>query len=538
MLELVFFKDGQPCLRRTLGRHKISIGRDSDNQVQLMDETISRHHCLIEWGDGEYLLADTSTNGTLLNDDPIKTAVLKSGDKIAIGNWHIEVNNTSLEAKIPTISQPRQATSILNFDVNQKIISSQRLKLDVVPAQGKKFTKTITKAEAILGTVDNCEICINDDFVSRRHCRLINNDKGLMLIDLGSTNGTFLDGVRIEQMRLPEKGCFQIGKTVINYHLECATEALKPIQEVKLGNMFGQSLTMREVFALIEQVAPSEATVLITGESGTGKDLVARLLHEHSERTDKSFVSVNCGALPATLIESQLFGHEKGAFTGATERAIGLFEQAQGGTIFLDEIGEMPLELQTRLLQVLENRQIRRLGGKQDIDVNFRLIAATNQDLQKMVAGKTFRQDLFYRLYVVPIQLKPLREREGDVELLAKKFIKDFTPPGKNISLAKDAQEKLLAHNWPGNVRELKNVIQRAVLLTSNAKITAADIVFAPLDMEAFAQVSLESTERNAIVSALHEFKGNQSQAAKKLGIARTTLSAKVARFGINLKGF
>ncbi len=538
MYELIFFKNGQACLRHVLDKTKLTIGRNHDNKVQLMDENISRHHCSIQWCNNEYLIADTSTNGTYLNDEPIKTSVIKPGARIAIGNWRIEVNDFTSDQPAPTISQPRQATSVINFNSKEKVISSKRIKLDIVSEQGKKYTKTITKAEAILGSLETCEVAVKDDFVSRRHCRLVNDEQGLLLFDLGSTNGTFLNEVRVEQARLPEKGSFQIGKTIINYQLECASETLKPKKEIRLGKMFGQSVAMREAFSLIEQVGPAQATVLLTGESGTGKDLAARLLHEQSQRSNKPFVSINCGALPANLIESQLFGHEKGAFTGATERFLGLFEQAQGGTVFLDEIGEMPLELQTRLLQVLENRQIRRLGGKQDIAVDFRLIAATNQNLQKMLLEKTFRQDLFYRLYVVPIELKPLRQRQEDIALLADKFVQDFTPDGKTINLGQDAYDKLLNHSWPGNVRELKNVIQRAVLLADKPKISAKDIVFAASNMEQTAEVSLESTEKNAIINALREFKGNQSQAANKLGIARTTLAAKINRFGINLKGF
>jgi DNA-binding NtrC family response regulator len=535
MIELVFSRDGRPCLRQQVGKSPLTIGRDLNNHIQLTDEDISRCHCKIEWVSGKYVLTDLSRNGTLLNNQPIKSSTITIGDTVTIGRWSVSVVDTPEKPSEITVMASRRPTSILSFDKDKKTISTQRISLIIIPPDEKLVPVSITQTEATIGSLDSCDVSIHDPFVSRRHCRLIHRDGRIVLMDLGSTNGTYVDNVRIEQVSLPSQGQFRIGKTLIRYRLEREASAIKPIEGASLGPMIGKSEVMREIFALIERVAPSDATVLVTGETGTGKELVARLLHQMSHRAEKPFVSVNCGAIPASIIESQLFGHERGAFTGAIERMAGLFEQAHGGTLFLDEIGEMPLELQTRLLQVLENHRIRRLGGKEDIDVDFRLIAATNKELQRLVSDQRFRQDLFYRLFVVPINLMSLRERGEDTRLLAEHFAGEFSPPNAPMRITDEAITKICSHNWPGNVRELRNVIQRSILLSSENVIDAKDITFAPIAMESLLEHNLEIKERETIVAALSQNKGNQTKTARQLGIARTTLCVKIQKYQIDL---
>jgi two-component system nitrogen regulation response regulator GlnG len=326
---------------------------------------------------------------------------------------------------------------------------------------------------------------------------------------------------------------------------------------------------MREVYKIIGKVAPSDMTVLIQGESGTGKELIARAIHYNSRRLVKPFLAMNCAAIPKELLESELFGHERGAFTGATERKPGKFEQANGGTVFLDEIGDMPLDLQAKILRVLQEREITRTGGSQNIAVDVRIVAATNQDLLQLVQQRLFREDLYYRLNVVPINLLPLRERRDDIPLLVEYFLHktcaELDTPQKKIE--QGTMDKLIAYNWPGNVRELENCIKRAVILSPDPLLTPDDFQMLAagggkaaasddLSLEALVDRKLrasfmniekldsgdlynmviEQVERPLIAFLLEKTRWNQVRAASILGINRNTLRKKIADLGIELK--
>jgi formate hydrogenlyase transcriptional activator len=300
---------------------------------------------------------------------------------------------------------------------------------------------------------------------------------------------------------------------------------------------------MRQVVKQVGKVAPADSTVLILGETGTGKELIARALHRRSKRANRAFVSVNCAAIPQSLIASELFGHEKGAFTGALQRRVGRFEAADGGTLFLDEIGDLPMETQIALLRVLQEKEFERVGSNHPVSVDVRLIAATNRDLPAAVAAGTFRQDLFYRLNVIPIDVPPLRERVDDIPLLVEYFVGRFAKgAGKNIRhISKHALEQLKDYHWPGNIRELQNVVERAVVLCE----TDTFIV----DESWFKRESADSTRSNDGLSALadrevemiqaalvasHGRIAGPSGAAAKLGIPRQTLESKIRRLGID----
>jgi DNA-binding NtrC family response regulator len=305
-----------------------------------------------------------------------------------------------------------------------------------------------------------------------------------------------------------------------------------------LDNIIGDSPKMQEVFDVIKQVAPSRATVLIQGESGTGKELIAHALHHLSPRKDKPFVAVHCAALTPTLLESELFGHEKGAFTGAHERRIGRFEAADGGTIFLDEIGEIDPSVQVKILRVLEQRQFERVGGTKTLTVDVRLVAATNRNLDKAVRDGKFREDLFYRLNVITVTVPPLRERREDIPLLAQAFLEEFAKEnGKNISeITPDAMKILTDYSWNGNVRELRNCIERMVVLARTDRLTAADIPPAIREAALNPQpdaptMNIEATEKQLIIKALQETNGNRTAAAEKLGISRRTLHRKLNEY-------
>jgi DNA-binding NtrC family response regulator len=312
-------------------------------------------------------------------------------------------------------------------------------------------------------------------------------------------------------------------------------------ERYEFEDLIGKSAPMQQVFELIRQVAPTQATVLITGESGTGKELVAKAIHAISPRKFEPFIPLSCGALPDTLLESELFGYEKGAFTGAQHTKKGRFEMADGGTLFLDEIGEISLKTQIDLLRVLQEKSFRRLGGTDVIKVDVRIISATNRNLQEAIAQGVFRSDLYYRLNVVTVLLPPLRERREDIPLLAKHFLKRYAIEiNKKIErLNAAALEQLMAYNWPGNVRELENAIERAVVISSGHELTPADFAFlqaSPGAPTGYSSKNLQELEKQHIQKILEENRWNISKSAADLGIDRVTLYNKIKKYGFERK--
>ncbi len=308
------------------------------------------------------------------------------------------------------------------------------------------------------------------------------------------------------------------------------------------GGIIGQSPPMRRLMDMLSTIAPSEATVLVTGESGTGKELIARAIHANSQRSKGPYVAVNCAALTETLLESELFGHEKGAFTGAERRREGRILAADKGTIFLDEIGEMSMAMQVKLLRVIQEREIQPVGGDRTVKVDVRILAATNRDLLQEVERKAFRQDLYYRLNVVTLALPPLRERQEDIPLLAGHFLAKFAARnGKRIKgFTPEAMDRLLKHPWPGNVRELENAVERAVVLLIGEYVSERELPPALTGLKdgagaesRLSGMTLEELERLAILEALEEADGNKSEAARRLGITRKTMHAKLLKYGV-----
>jgi two-component system, NtrC family, response regulator HydG len=311
------------------------------------------------------------------------------------------------------------------------------------------------------------------------------------------------------------------------------------------GNLIGRSAAMTRLLDLVAQVAPSEATALVTGESGTGKEMIAGAIHYNSPRKGGPFIRINCAAITETLLESELFGHEKGSFTGADRRKEGKFRQADGGTIFLDEVSEMSLGMQVKLLRVLQEREFTRVGGEELIRVDVRVIAATNRDLLRAVTEGRFREDLYYRLNVVNLRVPPLRERKEDIPLLAQHFLKIFAERNRKAlkGFTPRALDRLLRYHWPGNVRELMNTVERGVVLSRAdvldeedvAPVLEADSPRAPADPAAASaggDTSLESVEKATILKTLEEAGGNKSEAARRLGITRRTLHLKLKKYG------
>jgi transcriptional regulator with GAF, ATPase, and Fis domain len=314
-------------------------------------------------------------------------------------------------------------------------------------------------------------------------------------------------------------------------------------------NIIGTSKAMEDIFKIVRQIADSKSTILVMGESGTGKELIARAIHYHSNRRNYPFVTINCAAIPETLIESELFGHEKGAFTNAIERKLGRFEVAHQGTLFLDEIGELSATTQAKILRFLEEREFTRVGGSKTNKVDVRLITATNKDLTELLKKESFREDLYYRINVVPIMIPPLRERKEDIPLLLEHFIKKFNNENKkNVKgVSKEAFELMTNYEWPGNVRELENLIERVIALTSNEYIQTNELPFSLINLSKInglkeyilnGKVSFlkaeEEFERGIILDALRRTNYVQSHAAEMLGISRRILKYKMDKLGIN----
>lgn len=341
---------------------------------------------------------------------------------------------------------------------------------------GHSFTERSRVAR--LGTSPECEIELEDGTTSRLHARIEADVFGHRLIDEGSKNGTFVDDMRARDIYLKPGCAIRIGGVTLRYQPGAEQVEIALARGNRFGKMLGTSPAMREIFAILDRVAPTDLTVLVEGESGTGKELVADALHTHSNRATGALVVFDCSAVAPNLIESELFGHIKGAFTGATANRQGAFERANGGTLFLDEIGELPIDLQPKLLRALEQREVRPVGGDRAISIDARIVAATNRNLQREVDAGNFRQDLYYRLAVMRLVLPPLRRRIEDVPLLVQHILKDVTPDGTTpVQVAYETIVKLQNHRWPGNVRELRNFVERAAMLATGDRLETRYLV-------------------------------------------------------------
>lgn len=344
----------------------------------------------------------------------------------------------------------------------------RKCKLLIDKPDGTTAEYIFDQQEIDIGGMDDNDLIVDDDTVSRYHCRIFQEDDAYILQDKGSTNGTFINRVRIREAYLKPGCTITLGKSDVRFQNLDERVQIQPTSRDRYGRIIGVSTRMREIFTILEKIAPAGVTVVIEGETGTGKEVVARTIHEASKRKGKPFVVFDCGAVPENLIESELFGHEKGSFTGASAVRQGLFETAQGGTIFLDELGELNLDLQPKLLRALEQREVRRVGANKPIKVDVRVVCATNRNLEEEVKAGRFREDLYYRLSVVRLVLPPLRERRDDIPLLAKHFLAggDFNlgPDGEPIikGFSRDSLDALVGYRWPGNIRELLNVVERA----------------------------------------------------------------------------
>ncbi|HNK45480.1 MAG TPA: sigma 54-interacting transcriptional regulator [Pseudomonadota bacterium] len=395
-----------------------------------------------------------------------------------------------------------------------------------------------------IGSSPSCDLVLSDRTVSRSHATALLENNQIVVRDLGSTNGSFTYGARFKEIVVGFGTEITLGKTVLKFLPQ--EEALKPqeSEEDRFGSLLGCDAKMRRLFGLLRDISPTDSTVLIQGETGTGKELVAEEIHRHSRRASGPFVVFDCGAVPKELIESLLFGHVKGAFTGAISDRQGAFAEAHGGTIFLDEIGELALELQPSLLRALDKRAVRPVGGSAYRQVDVRVIAATNRDLREEVARKAFREDLFFRLAVIRVQLPSLRERGRDIELLTESFIESFSH-GKSVALPPAELARLRSYGWPGNVRELRNVIERACVLAKGDTLSLEELgdtvvhsappaVRSSLPFKEAKGQLVEHFEREYIVDLMKRHRMNLSAAAREAQIDRKHLRELLRKYGLD----
>lgn len=414
------------------------------------------------------------------------------------------------------------------------------------PAQGQKFGPLVPPIR--IGSALGNDVVLEDPTVSRFHCSIDRSADGLMIADSGSKNGTTIGGVRVREAYLKEGAVIRLGQSALTVRISAEAKPIELSPSGSFGNLLGESKPMRAMFAVLGRLAKVDAPVLIEGETGSGKELVARALHSEGARAGRPFVVVDCGAVAPTLIESELFGHAKGAFTGADTARKGAFELADGGTVFLDEIGELPLALQPKLLRVLESGTIKPLGTATERSVAVRVVAATHRDLRQMVNDGRFREDLYFRLAVCPVRVPPLRSRAEDIDLLAKHFLQKALAAasdqiGAVPSLSLETIAFLRAQPWPGNVRELRNAIERVVILGDPEELARGDLTKALREQSSverrseWVAVGLEEAkrrfEREYLVKLLARHGGAIDQAAVEADLHPKSLQRLIRRHGL-----
>ena len=447
-----------------------------------------------------------------------------------------------LRALVAPRPRPEATTTMPGARPASRKLHLRKVDLAVVggPDAGRRLT---FEHEVVrIGAGPGNHVVLTDDTVSGRHAEITRTPIGPLLRDLGSTNGTFVDQIRAKEVFLGEERTFRVGATEIRFTLRDEVIDVRPSRQTQFEGLVGQSVQMRQLFSILQRVAPTDLTVLVTGETGTGKELVSRALHRRSARRRGPLIVFDCGAVPANLIEGELFGHVRGAFTGASSSRKGAFEQAQGGTLFLDEIGELPLPLQATLLRVLEQREVRRIGGNQRHPVDVRVVAATNRNLRERVEQGSFREDLYYRLAVVEIEVSPLRDRLEDLPALVAHLLQTAALDHSVRGLSPEVARRFVGHGWPGNVRELRNTLLRAIPFCEGDLIdrqalpelfaAAPDPEPSDLPLREARQRCLEAFERRYVEALLDRCDGNISRAARAAGVDRKTLSGMMRRLG------
>jgi transcriptional regulator with AAA-type ATPase domain len=433
-------------------------------------------------------------------------------------------------------------TWVTSFAGLPRTVNVRRCRLEVVAGADVGKVVELAQPSIMIGRT-GADLTVNDPKVSGLHCELRLQADGYRIRDLGSTNGTHVKGVRIVDGFIPPGSTIQIGKSAVVFDPLDDSVSVPLWHESRLHSLIGGSASMRHLFDLINRFAQSDATVLIQGETGAGKEGVADAIHQCSPRRDGPFVVLDCSAIPEQLFEDQIFGHEQGAFTGAGRATIGVFEAAHGGTVFLDEIGELPLDVQSKLLRAVETRKVRRIGSTKVIASDVRIIAATNRDLATEVNRGTFRSDLFYRLSVAKLSVPSLRERREDIPLLVEHFLRQLVATHGDPRLPEDFAARAQRHAWPGNVRELRNAVERAVLLPNHPTLgfeapPKKDSQFGEVDIDIPFKVAkqklVDEFDRKYLEALLEAHDNNISAAARAAGIERMSIYKMIRRLGLD----
>jgi transcriptional regulator with AAA-type ATPase domain/pSer/pThr/pTyr-binding forkhead associated (FHA) protein len=519
-----------PLFVARLAQGRTRVGRIDACDVVLPDEQVSRSHCIIDQTSDGWELVDRSRNGTLLNGARAQRATLRDGDVLGIGPFTARFVVGAQEEAPPTErAQPERRDEEVVETAVGLAVSEPFLVIQDGPGRGQRVR--LRGARLGVGGFGS-RINLPDPALLKDHVR-IRLSHGRAILEPGE-GAAFLGPMRIRDLVPLYPGeDVRIGGTHFTIEWDTRTEA---VSADGFGEMVGTSEAMRGVFGMLRRMSAHHAPILLIGESGTGKELAARAVHDASPRAGGAFVALNCGAITASLFESELFGHEKGAFTGATERRDGAFQRANKGTLFLDEVGELPEDAQAKLLRALESGEVRRVGGAEASYPDVRIVAATNRNLAEAVRAGRFRSDLYFRLAVLAVRIPPLRERREDIGVTAEAVARRLHA---GLRIAPDALERLSRHDWPGNARELRNVITRAWVLGGDLAVKAQDITFNPLeeaapgDGAASGPLALDEMERDMVEAAVRRHGGNRTHAARELGIARSTLIYKLRRWGL-----
>lgn len=546
MLTLHIYRNGDRLQSMRFDKNVIKLGRSAPADIIFHDPTISKTHCVLTKKPNYWLLEDCSKNGMMLpSGQPIVDRTqIESHKRYHLGrSYAIEVEledtSTSKEATVVVAQKP---TQLLKVDEQKSQITLGTAILSVTLSDGRVIQKTIDQPSTTIGSHESNDFVIPTDSVSLFHARVDFLNHNYIYTDLGSTNGSKIDDLKIERATLPPNCEIDLGSLKLQFLTKEEKLQVAPKDCTQFSGMVGKSKAMQRIFSMIEIIANTDAPALITGETGTGKELVARAIHELSKRFNKPFIAINCAALPKDMIESELFGHEKGAFTGAIAERHGAFEAANHGTLFLDEIGELDADLQAKLLRVLESGEVKRVGSNKITKVSVRIVTATHRDLIQDVQYGRFRQDLLYRLHVAPIHIPALRERREDLDVLVPHLLKRLEI---DAVIAPDAFEALRYYEFAGNIRELKNILQRAVIEheVQGGKVTAGKprvfevkhfqfikgmpILRGPKNAE-------EQREYEKIIKALEQAQGKQTEAAKILQLPLSTFNDRVRKYGLN----
>lgn len=547
---LQFYQESEKLFAIPLANRIFRIGRDYHCEMQIEDPSLSRLHCIIRKKEERWMIEDSSSNGIFVDDTELPRSLfpLEENRRYQLGKslaFEFISEKTSAELKSErTVLTSRRKTQALVLSASESEVRIGEAILSGINSKGESFRRYIDPQGISIGSHPSNDIILQDESVSQFHARIDLSQNRYQLVDLGSTNGSFVQGIKISKAPLPLYCEIEIGRSKLEFEIEERKLEIENKAHDRFFGMVSRSTKMRKLFSLLEAVSPTEAPVFLHGETGTGKELMAKAIHELSSRADGPFIALNCSALPKDLMESELFGYEKGAFTGANETRIGAFEAANAGSLFLDELADMDPALQAKLLRVLETGEVKRLGSQKLISTSVRVISATHKDLSKLVAEGKFREDLYYRLHVVPVNIIPLRERKEDFEVLIPELFKQLK---MKATLTGAAMESLKSYDFPGNIRELKNSLQRAHVqyqLENPLGIAGNDI---ELDIQHFQFIEdfrdsghfndpQKKEERERLLEMLRSNDFNQSKTASQLGIAVSSLHDKLKRLEIDAK--